>query len=109
MRTRKANSNNESVYSVRLSQRCGELMGEFDDYDVYKMVAKNKGKEGKLFDLFCTTESNRKLNSCGGGFAALLDPSKMMDGKGKSYTVKKEAKKDDEDEDEEDEDDHDEL
>ncbi|KAF6025209.1 hypothetical protein EB796_016272 [Bugula neritina] len=71
-------------------------MGEFDEYDIYEMVAASKGKEKPLFDLLCVDESHKKLNSCGGGLSAMLEPGSWKDGKGTSYT-EEEADDDDED------------
>lgn len=87
----------------RLAHRCGEIVGEFDEYDIYKSVAANKGKERPLFKLICLNESVRKLNSCGGGMEKALDPETWKSGKGSGYTVE------DVDEDEDGEDEHDEL
>lgn len=71
----------------RLARRCGEIIGEFDEYDLYKMVAANKGKERPLFDLLCKSgPKNYKLNTCGNGFDQMLDPKSWQKKKGDSYT-----------------------
>ena len=73
-------------------------MGEFDDYDIYKMIVNSKGNDNKLFELICKNGSKGKLDSCGGGVDALLEPGNWRDGEGKSYTV------DDDDDDDDDSD-----
>ena len=82
-------------------------MGEFDEYDIYDMVAKSKGKGNKLFNLFCKTERDRKLNSCGGGLDALLEPDRWIDGNGNSRIASKKGHDDDDDDDDEEEDEDD--
>lgn len=79
---------NEYIFD-RLSARCQELLGEFDEHNVYEMIVKAKGKEKKVFNLLCTGGAKHyKLNSCGNGFDKLLDPESWKESVGNSMTTK---------------------
>lgn len=52
------------------------------------MVAENKGKEEKLFNLLCKAgQKYYKRNTCGNGFDELLEPKSWGQRTGESYTT----------------------
>ena len=98
------------ILFYRLEARCWELLGEFDEHDIYKMVAKNGADERQLFKLFCKAGNEHyKRNTCGNGFDRLLDPSSWNEKKDDSFTSEPVDNNEDDSESDDSDSKHDEL